>query len=157
MTAVEGTGIDVPCCDAPRMWGGTAGLLPHTDEQHARTRRMHIRTVHHRLIRRAGTLTDHQVTIRFTASVAFFGCSCGISGPLRGHSWFARLDGEQHLYDAGRRALRRIRSCGPDDAGLWACHGDGAGTYCLIDGTLTDCDGQVIGMCNCPCDHGGQQ
>jgi hypothetical protein len=131
------------------------GWVEHTDEYHYRWRRWWIESVHWRLQMRAGVLAGHAVTIRFTASVAFFECSCGINGPLRPHASHARMDGVEHLGRAGAAVLQRIRHCGIDaDDGLWTCHGDDAGTYCLFDGILTNCDGRLIGACDCPCGHG---
>jgi hypothetical protein len=104
MTAVEGTGVDVPCCDMPRLWGGMA-WFPHTDEDHRRFRSGLLWSFRERLLMRVGTLAGHVITLRFTASVAFFECSCGINGPLWPSSAYARHDGENHLYRIGGMAL----------------------------------------------------
>lgn len=155
MTTVEGTGVDVPCCDTPRLWGGMA-WFPHTDEDHRWRRSRMLLSLHDRLLMRAGTLAGHVITLRFTASVAFFECSCGINGPLRVHASVARFDGQGHLYRIGRETLQRIRWCGPDPISRipWVCNGQAPSMWCLINGALTDGDEQVIGVCDCPCGHG---
>jgi hypothetical protein len=112
---------DMPpdCCDTPRLWGGMA-WFPHTDDYHRQRRSRMLLSLHDRLLMRAGALAGHVITLRFTASVAFFECSCGINGPLRVHASVARFDGQGHLYRIGRETLQRIR-----------CNGEDAGTYCL--------------------------
>lgn len=130
---------------------------PCTDAWHATQREWDLMALRFGMDRRAATLAGHACTIRFTASVAFFECTCGVHGSPRLSSYAARLDGEEHLQRIGAAVLNRIKRCGPVDlpGGVeWECNGDNAGEYCY-GGLLENCDGIAIGPCDCPCNHDG--
>jgi hypothetical protein len=86
-------------CGERLLWGGMS-WVPHTERQHAATRRRLIRYLSRRLRARASMAAGHRITIRFTADWAWFECSCDASGTLQVDSTYASGDAFEHLVNA---------------------------------------------------------
>jgi hypothetical protein len=84
----------------PQIWGGM-DWHPHTEEQHAGTRRRLVRHATRLLAERAAVLAGHHITIRFTATTAWAECSCTWTSLNWPYSEYARSDGHEHLAELG--------------------------------------------------------
>jgi len=96
---------DCTDCGMPvTVWIGINGTVtyPHRDEYHQARRRRLSGDMYDNLCARIAVRAGHKVSLRFTASVSFFECSCGINGPLQPHVSWARYDGRMHLATAGQ-------------------------------------------------------
>jgi hypothetical protein len=90
------------------LWGGM-GSVPHTEEQHAFTRRMRITSIYDALCMQVANRTGHEVTVRFTADTVWTECSCDWDGRSDIFSSSVVGSGRSHLIHEGRMAARRIQ------------------------------------------------
>lgn len=104
---------ECPDCGEGLMWAGLGGWVPHTDREHAATRRRLVRYAARLMRERAAVLAGHQVGIWFTQDAAWFVCSCGATGPARHNTPYAsgsahaRSDAHTHLTTTTRPKEQR--------------------------------------------------